>query len=94
MAGNSWNRQFYNFIWILLLFVTFFMSLLGRSMLVSVALEQEARCGQVEHVHTRECYWEEILACSQKAHVHDENCYILRLELLRGKHSHAHAARQ
>ena len=80
MAGTSHNRLFYNFILILALLATVFVSMLGRNTLVSVALEQEARCGQVEHTHTPECYWNDILACTQKAHMHNENCYLLRLE--------------
>ena len=50
------------------------------SMLSSVALEQEARCGIVEHIHTDECYKNDILRCEETAHVHDANCYIVLLE--------------
>lgn len=45
-----------------------------------VALEQDARCGMVEHVHRDECYLNNVLICGEKAHTHGENCYLLRLE--------------
>ena len=45
-----------------------------------VALEQDARCGMVEHVHRDECYLNNVLICGERAHTHGENCYLLRLE--------------
>lgn len=45
-----------------------------------VALEQDARCGLVEHIHRDECYINNVLICGEKAHTHGGNCYLLRLE--------------
>lgn len=46
----------------------------------SIALEQELRCGMVEHVHTDDCYNEDFLICEKTAHTHDGNCYIVLLK--------------
>ena len=80
MAKSTGNKRFYNFIWILVLAVVLALSMFGGENLEAVALEQEARCGQAEHIHTQECYMDDILRCDQKAHIHSENCYLLRLE--------------
>ncbi len=45
----------------------------------TVALEQEARCGITEHIHTDLCFNNDILVCDKTAHVHDTNCYIVLL---------------
>ena len=80
MVQSFGNRRFYNFIWILVLAVVFLVSMFGGQRLEAVALEQETRCGQVEHIHTSECYMDSILMCDLKAHTHSDNCYLLRLE--------------
>lgn len=49
------------------------------AVLSSVALEQQVRCGLEEHIHTQECYLDELLVCTKKAHTHSENCYLLLL---------------
>jgi len=46
----------------------------------AIALEQRARCGCAEHIHTQDCYLDNILVCGAKAHTHDRNCYLLKLE--------------
>ena len=46
----------------------------------SIALEQTARCGLTEHVHTAQCYDELGLCCAQTEHVHNRNCYLLLLQ--------------
>ena len=45
----------------------------------AVALEQELRCGIVEHTHTDACYEGDFLICEEPAHAHDGNCYIVLL---------------
>ena len=80
MTKSANRRRFYNFIWILVLAVILTLSMPGRENLTAVALEQEVRCGQVEHTHTQECYMNDILLCKHKAHIHSEDCYLLRLE--------------
>ena len=45
-----------------------------------LAMEQEARCGQEEHVHSSQCYLDKVLVCGTSAHVHSEDCYLLRLK--------------
>ena len=45
-----------------------------------LALEQEARCGTREHVHTAQCYDGSTLTCLKTAHSHNENCYLVLLE--------------
>ena len=51
-----------------------------NGMFTALALEQPARCGLEEHVHTEECYIDHVLICEKKAHTHSENCYLLLLE--------------
>ncbi|MBQ4599617.1 MAG: InlB B-repeat-containing protein [Clostridia bacterium] len=51
-----------------------------NGMFTALALEQPARCGVEEHVHTEECYIDHVLICEKKAHTHSENCYLLLLE--------------
>lgn len=46
----------------------------------AVALEQEARCGAQEHIHTAECYVQGDLRCGQMAHTHNRNCYLVLLK--------------
>ncbi len=45
----------------------------------TVALEQEVRCGIQEHVHTDECYTDDVLTCTIPEHTHDKNCYLVLL---------------
>jgi len=73
----------YNRIWIpaacLLIFLLGFVSmknLLSRSL----ALEQVARCGIEEHIHTQDCYKDNRLICPKIAHSHTENCYLVLLK--------------
>ena len=80
MEPTSQKRLFYNLIFVTVLVAVLLLSALGNSTLSTVALEQEARCGFVEHVHSGDCYYGEILRCKQKAHSHTQNCYLLRLE--------------
>lgn len=52
-----------------------------RSTFVSVvALEQSARCGAVEHVHTAACYEGAFTVCGKTAHTHNRNCYLVLLK--------------
>ncbi len=74
------NRKKYTVCIATLCSVVFLILNVYASMLSTVALEQEARCGIAEHIHTDECFVNEILRCEQTAHVHDSNCYILLLE--------------
>lgn len=50
-----------------------------NGMFTALALEQPARCGMEEHIHTEECYIDHVLICQKKAHTHSENCYLLLL---------------
>ncbi|MGN0243040.1 MAG: collagen binding domain-containing protein [Lachnospiraceae bacterium] len=50
------------------------------SILHSVALEQEVRCGLTEHIHTEDCYDEDLLVCTETEHTHDKTCFPVRLE--------------
>lgn len=52
----------------------------SASIIPSVSLEQELRCGIQAHSHTDACYTGEILSCTTTAHAHDGNCYILLLQ--------------
>lgn len=70
---------FYNLIAVFVLLVMLGLSTLGTPTLSSVALEQNARCGQQEHIHRDACYIGDILRCEIKAHTHSENCYLVRL---------------
>ncbi|MBR2048086.1 MAG: InlB B-repeat-containing protein [Oscillospiraceae bacterium] len=79
MARSEARGLFYKFIWILVLTVALVLSVLGSRELSTVGLEQKSRCGQVEHVHSAECYMDSLLLCDRKAHTHDENCYLLLL---------------
>ena len=45
----------------------------------AVALEQAPRCGLAEHVHTADCYINDVLVCGQKAHTHSQDCYAVLL---------------
>lgn len=52
-----------------------------RSAFVSVvALEQTARCGAEEHIHTAQCYADGVLRCEKPAHTHNRNCYLVLLQ--------------
>ena len=77
-----WN-VLHNRIWILaaVMLALFFSLQNSRSLfLPALALEQQARCGIPEHVHTEDCYLDDILICREKAHTHSENCYLVLLE--------------
>lgn len=50
------------------------------SILPTIALEQELRCGIEEHIHNDGCYTDDLLTCEVTAHVHDGNCYIVLLK--------------
>jgi len=79
MARHKKSRLFYNFIWILILAALLTLPSLGITELSALALEQEARCGQAEHVHTEACYYRDMLICGKKAHSHSQNCYLVLL---------------
>ena len=49
------------------------------SIMPSVALEQQLRCGIEEHAHVDSCYNGDFLECKKPAHSHDGNCYIVLL---------------
>lgn len=69
-----------------MIFLTVLMLLLvsvfgaSSSVVDILAMEQEARCGAEEHVHTSQCYLDKVIVCGKTAHVHSENCYLLHLE--------------
>lgn len=56
-------------------------SVLGavRAPKAAVALEQPPRCGLEEHVHTEDCYLNDVLVCGRKAHTHTQDCYAVLL---------------
>lgn len=72
------NDRYNNRIWVVaalvILLVFSLVGLHGESAPV-IALEQEARCGVAEHIHTEQC--PEI--CMQMVHVHGKNCYLVLL---------------
>ena len=75
--------QFKNRIWIIAASVLVALTTtlnVQAAVFSSVALEQQVRCGLEEHIHTQECYLDELLVCTKKAHTHSENCYLLLLE--------------
>lgn len=75
--------QFKNRIWIIAASVLVALTTtlnVKAAVFSSVALEQQVRCGLEEHIHTQECYLDELLECTKKAHTHSENCYLLLLE--------------
>ena len=79
---RAWNIL-HNRIWILsaVLLILLLSLQNGRNLFLSaLALEQEVRCGITEHVHTEDCYLDDILICREKAHTHSENCYLVLLE--------------
>lgn len=72
-----------NRIWMLLgAFLAVVLSLYSiRSTFVSVvALEQSARCGAEEHVHSPVCYQDGVLRCAKVPHTHNRNCYLVLLK--------------
>ena len=76
------RNQFKNRIWIIAASVLVALTTtlnVQAAVLSSVALEQQVRCGLEEHIHTQECYLDELLVCTKKAHTHSENCYLLLL---------------
>jgi len=84
MAKKEGKFRLYNRIWFLAIsLVLFVLTLWGatKSFLpAALALEQETRCQMEEHVHTEECYVDNMLVCAQKAHTHSENCYLILLK--------------
>lgn len=78
-------KQFvrYNRIWlplaILLITILSLLSMKGFTV-QALALEQDARCGIEEHLHTQDCQQDGKLVCSQRAHTHTENCYLILLK--------------
>lgn len=72
------DRSVFNRIWaVAVLVILLVTSLLGAPNISAsvVALEQEARCGMEEHIHSDACgeY------CLQKQHAHSKNCYLVLL---------------
>lgn len=60
--------------------VSIFTSGTGFSVPSAVALEQDARCGRVEHIHSDNCYSGNLLVCGEEAHIHSGDCYLLKIE--------------
>ena len=79
MAQLRVKSLFYNFILLVVLLPALLLSLPGLSLAASLALEQEARCGMEEHVHTQDCYLGDVLLCTKKMHTHSNNCYLVLL---------------
>jgi len=79
MAQFRAKSLFYNFILLVVLLPALLLSLPGLSLAASLALEQEARCGMEEHVHTQDCYLGDVLLCTKKMHTHSNNCYLVLL---------------
>lgn len=63
------------------LLVTLFVVFLTAnfSVMDSLSLEQELRCGQECHIHTDECFDTDVLRCGKKEHTHSKNCYLVLL---------------
>lgn len=53
---------------------------IGNAFVFTVALEQPARCGAEEHLHTEDCYADGNLTCSKLVHTHNQNCYLVLLQ--------------
>lgn len=43
--------------------------------LPATAMQKQLICGKDEHVHTEECYEEQVLVCGLEEHIHDDSCY-------------------
>ena len=63
---------------LMLIIVLGFFGVRGFS-ISSLALEQYARCGLVEHTHDEQCYSDNHLICFETEHSHSENCYLVLL---------------
>ena len=73
----------YNRIWLpVAVVLTVLLSIISvRGMTVqTLALEQQARCGIEEHVHTENCYENGKFVCYETVHTHTENCYLVLLK--------------
>lgn len=73
----------YNRIWLpVAVVLTVLLSIISvRGMTVqTLALEQQARCGIEEHVHTENCYENGKFVCYKTVHTHTENCYLVLLK--------------
>lgn len=81
MKAVKKKQKFYNLILMLVAVVMIFMVMIGMDDIIgeTMALEQSARCGMEEHLHTDECYLGEVLICQKKAHTHSESCYLVLL---------------
>lgn len=82
MAKRERRSRIYNRIWFAVVaLVLAALTFCGRDAFLpeTIALEQDVRCGTTEHIHTGECYLDEILICREKMHVHSENCYLVLL---------------
>ena len=78
---NRWSKkQLYTLCTSLVVFFVLSVFGLMTSIPTVLAMEQQARCGLEEHVHTDDCYLNNIIICQEKAHTHSENCYLLLLE--------------
>ena len=84
MAKKEGKFRLYNRIWFLAIsLVLFILTLWGAAdsfLPAALALEQETRCQMEEHVHTDECYVDNVLVCAKKAHTHSESCYLVLLK--------------
>lgn len=73
------DRKKHNRIWLvaaLVILLVFSLKGLQDVSAPIIALEQEARCGMEEHIHTGQCP----AVCLVPAHTHGKNCYLVLLE--------------
>ena len=43
--------------------------------LPATAMQKQLICEKEEHVHTEDCYEEQVLVCGLEEHIHDDSCY-------------------
>ena len=73
----------YNRIWLpVALVLTVLLSIVSFKGLYvqAMALEQQARCGIEEHIHSDGCYINGRFICDTPVHTHTENCYLVLLK--------------
>ena len=76
------RRQRTNPIWLaagIMLTILLSIQSIRGNIVSSMALEQEARCGSEEHIHTAECLKNGVRNCGKTAHTHNRNCYLVLL---------------
>ena len=79
MAGKV-KRLFYKLILTTVFVLLAVLTAVGSNRLTALSLDQQVRCGLPEHVHTKQCYLDDVLLCKLKAHNHTENCYLVLLQ--------------